>query len=143
MSAASAKGAETLNHPTLLDAVAKHCPPGFKPLEQHVSNKHFEITQKKLTARHGKDNVLFVQGHYQFHATHRRKFVEHYKNGWMVFVKDRPNRRTVKIGDREVEAGAPDWSRECASCGCSPVVPETGKCGPCTWGEWKTANGNW
>lgn len=38
---------------------------------------------------------------------------------------------------------APDWSRECSNCGDSPIVPATGLCGPCTWGEADTAMGNW
>lgn len=37
----------------------------------------------------------------------------------------------------------PDWSKECEICGATPVVPITGMCGPCTWGEAETANGNW
>lgn len=37
----------------------------------------------------------------------------------------------------------PDWTRECEVCGSRPIVPATGMCGPCTWGEAETANGNW
>ena len=36
-----------------------------------------------------------------------------------------------------------DWSRKCEVCGAVPVVEETGMCGPCTFGEAETANGNW
>jgi len=36
-----------------------------------------------------------------------------------------------------------DWSRKCEVCGQSPVVIETGLCGPCTFGEADTAGGNW
>lgn len=39
--------------------------------------------------------------------------------------------------------GKPDWSRKCDVCGQRPVVPETGMCGPCTFGEADTAGGNW
>lgn len=38
---------------------------------------------------------------------------------------------------------APDWSGECDVCGASPIVPITGMCGPCTFCEAETANGNW
>lgn len=38
---------------------------------------------------------------------------------------------------------APDWSRECVNCGQTPIVPMTGMCGPCTFGEADTAGGNW
>jgi len=37
----------------------------------------------------------------------------------------------------------PDWTRRCLVCGESPVVPATGMCGPCTFGEAGTAGGNW
>lgn len=37
----------------------------------------------------------------------------------------------------------PDWNRECSNCGDSPIVPITGLCGPCTFGEADTAGGNW
>jgi hypothetical protein len=36
-----------------------------------------------------------------------------------------------------------DWNHQCENCGATPVVPETGLCGPCTFGEAETANGNW
>jgi len=31
----------------------------------------------------------------------------------------------------------------CIVCGNTPVIPETGMCGPCTTGEAETAGGNW
>jgi len=41
------------------------------------------------------------------------------------------------------EETRPDWSRECNNCGESPIVPITGLCGPCTFGEAETIGGNW
>ena len=41
------------------------------------------------------------------------------------------------------ECTDPDWSGECEVCGASPIMPITGMCGPCTFGEAETANGNW
>ena len=41
------------------------------------------------------------------------------------------------------EESEPDYSRKCNCCGASPVVPVTGMCGPCTWGEADTLGGNW
>jgi hypothetical protein len=38
---------------------------------------------------------------------------------------------------------APDWSGKCEVCGSSPIVPATGLCGPCTFGEAETVGGNW
>ncbi|NLA69324.1 MAG: hypothetical protein GX856_13990 [Gammaproteobacteria bacterium] len=37
----------------------------------------------------------------------------------------------------------PDWTRKCEVCGQTPIVPVTGLCGPCTFGEAETAGGNW
>ncbi len=37
----------------------------------------------------------------------------------------------------------PDWEHECENCGQTPIVPITGLCGPCTFGEAATAGGNW
>ena len=36
-----------------------------------------------------------------------------------------------------------DWEHPCDVCGALPTVPETGMCGPCTFGEADTAGGNW
>lgn len=38
---------------------------------------------------------------------------------------------------------AKDWTRDCEVCDARPVVNITGLCGPCTWGESETINGNW
>ena len=43
-------------------------------------------------------------------------------------------------GDPRTE---PDYSGSCEVCGQSPIVPATGMCGPCTFGEAETAGGNW
>lgn len=37
----------------------------------------------------------------------------------------------------------PDYSSKCDVCGETPVVPATGMCGPCSFGEAGTAGGNW
>ena len=37
----------------------------------------------------------------------------------------------------------PDWGSQCEVCDAVPTVPLTGLCGPCTFGEASTANGNW
>ena len=42
--------------------------------------------------------------------------------------------------DRRIK---PDWSKKCDVCGNCPIVPITGMCGPCTFGESETAGGNW
>ena len=45
--------------------------------------------------------------------------------------------------EKQEKISAPDWKRKCSVCGEKPVVPETGMCGPCTFGEAETAGGNW
>lgn len=37
----------------------------------------------------------------------------------------------------------PDWENDCDVCGMAPVLPITGMCGPCTFGEADTIMGNW
>ena len=37
----------------------------------------------------------------------------------------------------------PDWEGTCENCGETPIVPITGLCGPCTWGDASTVGGNW
>jgi hypothetical protein len=37
----------------------------------------------------------------------------------------------------------PDWTKKCENCDATPIVPMTGLCGPCTFGEADTAGGNW
>ncbi len=37
----------------------------------------------------------------------------------------------------------PDYESQCDNCGASPIVPTTGLCGPCTFGEAATLDGNW
>lgn len=49
-------------------------------------------------------------------------------------------REELKPGDPRIE---PDYEGTCEVCGDSPIVPLTGMCGPCTFGEAATAGGNW
>ena len=67
----------------------------------------------------------------------------------------KPKSKTVNVrGDAQLTAristnqflesdNEPDWSLTCSACGSRPVVPSTGMCGPCTFGEADTAGGNW
>lgn len=43
----------------------------------------------------------------------------------------------------EHENNDKDWETPCDICGALPTLPETGLCGPCTFGEAETAGGNW
>ena len=45
--------------------------------------------------------------------------------------------------DRYTKDTRPDWSRKCMICGSTPTVPVSKMCGPCTFGEAETADGNW
>lgn len=53
-------------------------------------------------------------------------------------VQKQPKKAGKSSGD-----ASPDWSGSCSNCGESPIVPATGLCGPCTFGEAATAGGNW
>ncbi|MCR9214809.1 MAG: C2H2-type zinc finger protein [Proteobacteria bacterium] len=45
--------------------------------------------------------------------------------------------------EAQSEETEPDWSRECETCGSTPIVPVTGMCGPCTFGTADAIGGNW
>ena len=51
--------------------------------------------------------------------------------------------KTAMKKERERIGAEPDWTGECENCGASPIVPATGMCGPCTFGEADTIGGNW
>jgi KTSC domain len=51
--------------------------------------------------------------------------------------------KCVKVASIRARDTAPDWDGKCENCGASPIVPLTGMCGPCTFGEADTAGGNW
>lgn len=53
-------------------------------------------------------------------------------------VKDGKSAQREKMNDT-----TPDWTQECMVCGGAPIVPVSGMCGPCTFGEAETAGGNW
>jgi len=56
-----------------------------------------------------------------------------------ICKKERAERGSIK---NEIDT-EPVWDRNCSNCETSPVVRCTGLCGPCTFGEAETANGNW
>lgn len=62
-------------------------------------------------------------------------------------TKNRRNKQTTENkGGAEMGRQAdmsPDWRHKCEVCGQTPIVPQTGLCGPCTFGEADTAEGNW
>jgi len=60
----------------------------------------------------------------------RRRKRSHVRNNATVLANDDP--RIV-----------PNWNESCEVCGARPVVPLTGMCGPCTFGEAETSGGNW
>jgi len=49
----------------------------------------------------------------------------------------------TSTGEDRCHETEPDWGGQCEVCGQSPIVPITGMCGPCTFGEAGTINGNW
>jgi hypothetical protein len=65
----------------------------------------------------------------------------------MAKKKKAKKRKKLEVEKTVIERGdpriVPDYSRGCINCGDKPIVPMTRMCGPCTWGEASTANGNW
>lgn len=56
-------------------------------------------------------------------------------------AKDKSSDASMQLSrEKELE---PDWIHKCAVCGQTPIVPLTGMCGPCTFGEADTVGGNW
>jgi len=52
--------------------------------------------------------------------------------------------KNMALEKKEIDEDTkPDWSGKCENCDASPIVPVTGMCGPCTFGEAETINGNW
>lgn len=49
----------------------------------------------------------------------------------------------VVVVDNQDPETKPDWTKKCENCGQTPIVPITGLCGPCTFGEADTIGGNW
>ena len=56
-------------------------------------------------------------------------------------TEEKKQRKATTVAD-SVDA-EPDYNGECDVCGASPVLPVTGMCGPCTFGEADTIDGNW
>ena len=52
-------------------------------------------------------------------------------------------KKKKKKATTESDHYPPDWTKNCEVCGATPVHPATGMCGPCTFGDADTANGNW
>lgn len=42
-----------------------------------------------------------------------------------------------------LEGLRPFYGFGCSICEAAPIVPDTGLCGPCTWGESRMRNGCW
>jgi hypothetical protein len=57
--------------------------------------------------------------------------------------KKSPGKSTEPVSFDPDAESRPDWEHTCDNCGASPIVPATGLCGPCTFGDASTAGGNW
>lgn len=64
--------------------------------------------------------------------------IEAYKQGYKDGKRDGRSAQRADNNDT-----TPDWNQECEVCGETPIVPFTGMCGPCTFGEADTIGGNW
>jgi len=61
----------------------------------------------------------------------------------MAKSKKRNKPKPAKQVQNNDQDTSPDWTGNCDNCGASPIVPMSGLCGPCTFGEADTAGGNW
>lgn len=60
--------------------------------------------------------------------------------------KERERKHVQRRKRKHEERGSdiePDYEGQCESCGASPILPVSGLCGPCTFGEAETVEGNW
>ena len=55
----------------------------------------------------------------------------------------KPLSRKKQARASDKQDAEPDWEHSCENCGAVPIVPATGLCGPCTFGEAETIDGNW
>lgn len=65
-----------------------------------------------------------------------------FKDKELATCSDCRKRAGLEVIDKSRDS-EPDWNRKCMNCGAKPVVPFSGMCGPCTFGEGDTAGGNW
>lgn len=68
---------------------------------------------------------------------HKRTFQNGFRSASQIKRDSKPPKPPTP------EDTKPDWTGHCENCGQSPIVPITGMCGPCTFGEADTAGGNW
>lgn len=77
-------------------------------------------------------------------SKHKRKIKG--KRGSYQEAKSIQRKKLNKAKEEHLEVDPdtePDWEGEYMVCGASPIVPITGMCGPCTFGEAETIGGNW
>jgi len=103
-----------------------------KKLEEAGFYEPVERKDKPLICMCG-DSFTWTVESQEFYA------LKGYKNLPKSCKPCRDRRRTK----REEDATSPDWSKTCMNCGMPPIVPTSGMCGPCTFGEAETVNGNW
>jgi len=97
------------------------------------------MPDKTINCRECKQDFTFTEGEQDFYA--QRDFAE--PKRCKPCRDARKARRREKTGGRRDFDTEPDWSGTCLVCGQSPILPTTGMCGPCTFGEAETIGGNW
>lgn len=95
------------------------------------------MSTKKIACQCGK-TFEFNDGEQKYYAERSYKDPKH-------CAECRAKKKKEKNAEREAKAEQtrPDWSGKCLMCDGSPIVPLTGMCGPCTFGEAETIGGNW
>lgn len=109
--------------------------------------------RKEAGQKYGKENVHVERGHWQLFKPSSKRGLEPigFPNGCRLYVRaavldalPKPPRMVRPMNKfHEEPAGKPDWSTKCSACDAVPIVPQTGLCGPCSFGDESTAGGNW
>lgn len=139
------KQMEMLQHPKLLEACQQAAPKGYRPIRQFI-RRTIQDGIRRVKEDTGLSDVTAIRGHYEIRIGNGDRTLAWCNYGCLVFGRGEPktngvhkmieNPRLVRdpVAKKLVPA-IKDQTRECPSCGDSPVVAQTGLCSVCTWGD--------
>lgn len=130
--------------PQVLARINEDCPKGFV-FERQVLHGPIGPIKKTVEKQHGADNCVVLPGHWVAVPQEKRGAgpkdpAMFLTEGCRVYVRAAPpkkKRPMIKVNGRDTEAWEPDYSRKCKECDAGPVVPQTGLCALCQWGDSK------
>jgi hypothetical protein len=137
------KTAEKISHPALMEACSKKAPAGYRPIRQFV-RRTIQNGVRSVKTETGLVDVVAIPGHFELEFRRNDRRISWYNHGCLVFARgeSKPAQVTKQVRrlvydaqTKQTVMAIKDFNRECASCGDSPVVVQTGMCAVCTWGE--------